>query len=213
MFMHRIFGWSRVGDRDDFGLVANGLSATGVTHAAANPTFGTYFGSLGSTSRHPHGHKPIVFGDPNSEACLVNRQFHQVRLNLFLLASPNQTRTALSDDSQTVSAVADTRPKEASPTHQETVTNTLWDKNVSQKPAAVIQSTSPSRMDHFGQPLNYPDPCPPFKFGYCARALRQSCVSQLRDKLLLNPPSDWTPSRWVFPSLHGATVSSTHPSL
>ncbi len=74
-------GISLLGDCS--GLVPNELSTNGITNATANPTFGTYFGSFGSTSRHSHGHKPIVFGDPNSGACLVNKQFHYGRPNLF----------------------------------------------------------------------------------------------------------------------------------
>ncbi len=54
------------------GLVANGLSVSGAPQTATNTIFGTYFGSLGSMSRYPPSNKPIVLGDLNSGACLVN---------------------------------------------------------------------------------------------------------------------------------------------
>ncbi len=51
-------GTSLLGDYS--GLVANELSTNGTTNATANHVFGTYFGSFGSTSRHPHSHKPDI---------------------------------------------------------------------------------------------------------------------------------------------------------
>ena len=108
-----------------------------VTQNSTNAIFGTYFGSAGPTFTYPSTSKSIVFGDLNSNAHLVNPQFHQGRPNLFPWISPNPVQTALPVGSQTGLVVADARPKESVSMHRETVSNTLHSKRLAKYEARL----------------------------------------------------------------------------